>query len=259
MSKRKTHFGGPTGAANYVTSFSGPVAAGDPDWSDVSLLLPCNGPNGSSTFTDVSNAHNLMTPSGDAQISDTNPKFGSGAYINIGANPILLAQLSTPLTPGGPLDLSGGGDFTVEGWFEFPVGVGTGNTQIIYDCTDGLTNGFRIYWTDLGTPQVAAQGFGGTPFSLSNSGIVADNLWHAFALVLNAGELSLYIDGVSANPPVAEIITGPMGGNLLIGASSNSAVQDTYFAGQLDEIRVTKGIARYTSNYTPATAAFPTS
>ena len=42
-----------------------------------------------------------------------------------------------------------------------------------------------------------------------------------------------------------------------IGWSGHGGVGDQYFTGYLDEVRITKGIARYTSNFSVPTQPFP--
>jgi hypothetical protein len=43
---------------------------------------------------------------------------------------------------------------------------------------------------------------------------------------------------------------------MIIGARNTS---NQFFTGNIDDLRITKGIARYTANFTPPTAAHPTS
>ena len=54
---------------------------GDPFYSAVSLLLPMDGTNGSTTFTDSGPNGLAVTASGDAKVSTGSPYFGTGAAI----------------------------------------------------------------------------------------------------------------------------------------------------------------------------------
>ena len=46
-------------------------------------------------------------------------------------------------------------------------------------------------------------------------------------------------------------------GRLYIGASDYNSGSSEYLTGYIDDLRITKGYARYTATFTPPTAAFP--
>jgi hypothetical protein len=83
--------------------------------------------------------------------------------------------------------------------------------------------------------------------------------WYHVALVRSGSgtnNMKLYLDGVleSQNTntytvPVNDIVLGRTYTNL----------NSEYFNGYIDDLRITKGVARYTANFTPPTAAFPNS
>jgi hypothetical protein len=222
------------------------MATCDPNFAQVSLLLTFDGTNGQTTFTDLSPAANVMTRSGTAQITTTNPKFGSGALTG--------TKITTPITASGALDLSGGGSWTIEGWIkttgasEDPMSMG------IF----GTTNGLRFFVSGAGIVQANITCSLGGASLVSGSAIINDGNWHAFALVFNGTTFGLWSDGVSQGVTnisgLGTII--PFTNTVDIGGWQNGGS----FSGQLDEIRVTKGLALYTPglNYTPATIAFPT-
>jgi hypothetical protein len=69
--------------------------ATDPSYASVALLLHCNGSNGSTTFTDNGPLGLSVTAVGNAQVSTTNPKFGTGCLLGDGTDDLLQAGAST--------------------------------------------------------------------------------------------------------------------------------------------------------------------
>lgn len=72
---------------------------------------------------------------------------------------------------------------------------------------------------------------------------VNDNNWHHFAVIRNESNLLLFVDGVKKNsitlPSNWSLDNSSLGLN--IGAQQNLC----YFNGYIDELRVSKGIARW--------------
>jgi hypothetical protein len=80
------------------------------------------------------------------------------------------------------------------------------------------------------------------------------------ALVYEAGTMILFADGVEIKrttglaTTISSLLLGS--GQIVIGPT-RSAIGGFWPDGYHDEYRFTLGVARYTSNYTPATSAFP--
>lgn len=86
------------------------------------------------------------------------------------------------------------------------------------------------------------------------AGSITASVWHHIAAVMSAGTLRVYVDGVGGSPTA---VSNPLISNaspVTIGASANGQYP---FAGFIDEVRITKGVARYTSDFTPPDAPFP--
>jgi hypothetical protein len=238
-----------------ATVVSGLFTSVDPFFNEVSLLLPCDGSNGSTSFPDASSVANVMTSTGIV-VDTASPLFGTGAA-NYG-NTATANKLTCPITLGGPLDL--GLSYTIEGWFKYnPNGLSAPGGAIISDYAGGspkwllefagviptLSINFLVNFTGgVGQYNVSSPSF-----------TVDDTTWHAFAAVMDAGVMTCYLDGVGSSIPTtthgAPIATS---GILTLGDAGFST------AGiiQVDEVRIST-FARYTANYTPAVAPFPTS
>ena len=83
--------------------------AGDAHFDNVSLLLHCNGSDGSTAFTDSSSNAHSITASGDAQIDTAQSKFGGASGLFDGAGDWLTCPSHSSLN----LQT---GDFTLECW-----------------------------------------------------------------------------------------------------------------------------------------------
>lgn len=224
----------------------------DPYRSQVSLLLHGDGTNGSTTITDSSPTPKTVTAVGNAQISTAQSKFGgssiafdgTGDWLNTVAN-------ASPQS----------NNFTWE-CFIYPTVV-LGTDRVVYDCRgtasvasapDGPNgSGFVVFINTNGRLQVFGNGTGatlGTLYTQSTSALTAAT-WQHIALVSSGGTVTYYIGGIAAGS-FAATTTAAL--NTRIGARQDSAVA---FTGFIDELRLTLGVARYTSNFTPPTAPFP--
>ena len=82
---------------------------------------------------------------------------------------------------------------------------------------------------------------------------VTDNTWHHIACVRNGNVFTIYIDGVADGSKTVSWTAINTAYPLSIGEIGTS-----YFPynGYISELRISKGIARYTSNFTPSTTRF---
>lgn len=209
-----------------------PTAGGDPYWNDVSLLLRMDGSNGSTTFTDLSNNAHTITVGGNAQVTTTSPKFGTGALLLDGAGDYLE-------TPAHSSFAFGTGDFTVECWV-YPNSVSD---------NDGLfTIGAQLYASVYQSNWTAGTaGSSGSTFGAATAGS-----WQHFAITRSGSTIRLFIDGTQLSS--LSDSTNLTSNQLFIGYYFSSAYA---WDGKIDEFRVTKGVARYTANFTAPVAAFP--
>lgn len=227
-----------------VIAFSGDV--GDTHSVKVSSLLHFDGADGSTNFEDATGK--VWTPFGNVHIDTSQSVFGgSSAYFDGSGD-----YLSTPTDSSFNV---GADDFTVE-MFVRPAEISTRLQAICGKFNTNTYAPFRVELngsnynfliTDTGTSWV-----GGTAtLSAPASGVgVADHV----ALVRLGGTFDLYVNGVKKG---SRTQTGALWDNtfafvigVMPGYSGNN------FKGHLDEFRFTKGIARYTENFTPPSAPF---
>jgi hypothetical protein len=100
----------------------------------------------------------------------------------------------------------------------------------------------------------------GTSFTSYNvhGSTMWDNAWHHIAMVRNTDNvIRFYYDGVESAATRSSSATINFGtAAWMVGGFQNGA-GDNVWSGWHDDIRLTKGVARYTGNFTPPTAAFP--
>lgn len=224
-------------------SLSGPV---DSSYSSVVALVKFEGPTGV-TATFDSTAKRLWT-NNNISISTAQRRFGLTSGLTVGGR-----WISTPASA----DFNfGTGDFTIEGWV---YTTSTNDRQaFIGQMNSGITDASFQFEITSGFFRTYAFTTGGTTvlYNITGTTAVALNTWYHVATVRSGTTIYLFVNGVL--DATATGITGAVHSstaNLSIGRSGDYELLT--FVGHLDEFRITKGLARYTSAFTPPAAPFP--
>ena len=223
----------------------------DPYYANVSLLLNFNGSNNGTTFTDSSSSNLVITSaSGSVVTSTVEKKFGTAAGYFTGPYNYLTVASSSGFT-------FGTGNFTIEAWVyktaneDFPQGIIMWRPNSWYFA---FNNNYGVM------AQVhVAEGYGLTAHGKPAGFTFELNRWYHAAIVRNGNSLKSYIDGQEAGSTSMNTYGSNTNvvdtGTLAIGSYGSGASQYG-FQGYIDGIRITKGVARYTSNFTPPTTEF---
>ncbi len=210
----------------------------DPNFASVSLLLHCDGAPGSTTFTDSSSSPKTVTRNGALAISTSTPKYGSGSA-NFNSSPSSLDA---------PSQAFGTGDFTVEFWGL--VNSFLSNSPTFCDNrVIAPTASFVIYNSVGGVGTIAFFAAG----SNRAAGTMPTNTYAHLAVSRTSSVSKFFINGVQQGSDYADTNNYD---HTTLRFGDNNASSGT-LAGQMDEIRVTLGFGRYTSNFTPRGSAFP--
>jgi hypothetical protein len=163
---------------------------------------------------------------------------GTGDYLNALANPVFAF---------------GSGDFTIESWLYITATKSPGHG--IFDTRNSgpSSTGIAVSINGSNSPLIY---IGGTILTSSTS--LSLNTWTHVAFVRSSGTITVYIDGVasgSVSNSTNLTDTTPTVGTVVDYRNTGS----TYMLqGYIDDLRITKGLARYTSAFTPPEAALPT-
>ena len=231
-------------------------ATDDPYFDNVSLLLHMDGTNGSTSFTDSSSRTKVPTNTVGPLVTDTGNAGLGNAAGNFTGGYLWYA-------PSTDWDM-GSGPFTAEAWVKFnSASIGSRVYLWGQASSNGSTNTF---WTAKGTNNTLYAGVStSTGFvTVTGTSPVVANTWYHLALVRSGNTIRLYRNGsveataaVSGSIPVS---TQHMGiGVLGDYAGLYGTEYGTRMMGWLDEVRITKGVARYTSAFTVPSSAFPPS
>jgi hypothetical protein len=223
------------------------MAANDPSFGSVKLLLHGDGANDGTTFTDVKG--HTMTRGGNTVTKTGEKKYGTAAIFLDGTGDYLSCTSS---------DFNlGSGDFTIEFWF-FPQDGGHGGSyaRLLAIGADATSGGLYIVANNTDNPLTfLIQGHNGSAYVNLLDYVatgVTDDTWHHFALVKASGVYTAYVDGSQYATKTTSYTHSTTA--LVIGAGTTGA---NAFKGYIDDVRITVGVARYSGTFTPATAAFP--
>lgn len=210
-------------------------AATDPYFSDVSLLLQ-------DSLTDESPQGQTLAVSGDAAISTAQVKVGTHSLAFDGNGDWVTASADTSL-------VFGTGPFTVEFWMYWDgVITGTPYMGVMGVHNASGTGRYAIFMSSAGIGHYIQSAFP------AMTAIPANQWVHIASTRDSSGVCRFFVDGVLATSVTdAGDLTAPQGFRV----GNDFANARPPFSGYIDALRITKGVARYTSNFTPPTSAFP--
>lgn len=209
--------------------------SGDPYYEYVSLLMHMDGSDNGTTFTDqtgktVSRAGNTVTKTGEKKFGTASVYFdGSGDYLTIASS----TSLNMPA------------DFTVEAWI-----YNTSSASAVKIINIKASGGYSLY---LNASNKLAFAQDGVAELVVSTGAVPINEWVHVSASRAGNSLKLFINGVNDGQATNSTALNGSGSGY-VGSGWTAGL---YFTGYIDDLRVTKGIARYTANFDVPTAAFP--
>ncbi len=222
------------------------IAVGGGDIKNVLLL---HGDGTGQSFVDSSSSNHTITPQGDATQTAAQSKFGgSSMYFDRNGDYLSIDDHDN--------FYFGNGDFTIDLWARFEAAPGGWpNTMTLFDqyypersfvfSVDASTLSFS--YSSNGSSGVAGASATWSPTL---------NTWYHLAVTRNGGQVRLFVDGSQVGA------TGEIGSATFFNSSDTVFVGATHigptsaegeFMGHMDELRVVKGAAEWTSNFTPLT------
>jgi Concanavalin A-like lectin/glucanases superfamily len=225
------------------------VGAGSTYYDNLVLAMPFNAATG---FADVSSRNRNPGVYGNTTISTAQSKYyGSSAYFD-GTGDYLAISSSSDFA-------FGTGNFTIETWW-FPTST---TRQAIYHGSWGADYSIGIDYNGASSNLKLGMwaSSNGSSWNLLNAdsggnGITAgtpvQNQWNHIAFVRNGSTFSMYLNGVSVG-----IVTG-ITAAVDVTASDAQVIGEWWYpgamnsiSGYLQDLRVYKGLAKYTGNFTP--------
>lgn len=223
--------------------------AGDPYWDNVSLLLRMDGPNGSSIFVDESRNPATVAAVGGAQMTAVRSRFtttsgvfgGSGVRLGLGTGDSRYFFRAL--------------DFTIEAWV-FRTSSATG---CVVCGQSNLSSAAGSAWVFLlGSTAFCDVYVGSGGFSVASPNPPL-NVWSHVAFVRNGRNLFTFLNGsvvgMRSDLGTSTLNDGATTHQATVGAFNNN---NNRFVGNISELRITRGIARYLPNFPPPIAPFPT-
>ena len=226
---------------------------GDVYFPQTSLLLPFDGSDAATSTSDLSNRNATVTFAGTAQLSTGQSKFGGSSLLLDGNSDYLTISDSYWASA------INSGDWTVELWARFST-LGS-NAELIGNRGDvggNSSNGWALRKKD--SNNIILYWYEGGQFNYLNhaqgtqTALSADT-WYHIAITRSGNTWKLFLNGTAEDTVTdSGTIVSSNEDRLFIGNFGSN-----YTHGYIDDLRITVGQARYTSNFTAPTTAHLTS
>lgn len=230
-----------------LSAIGGVSEPSDPYFKNTTLLLHGDGTNGAqnNTFIDSSPNNFTITRNGNATQGSFSPfskEPGKWGVSFDGNGDYLSAPHSTQFE-------FGSGDFTVEAWIYLPT-TSSNYDVIAASWLTGNSTNDSWYFGLSASNQIVGGVYTATSTLVTSNGAISNNIWTHVAFVRNGGSLYLFINGVrdAATGSVTGVVNNGTYPLRIGGLSSGYDLN-----GAISNLRIIKGTALYTSNFTPST------
>lgn len=219
------------GTAVYTSNFTPPTTPLTPI-ANTSLLL-------NFTNAGIIDQHgtNVIETVGNAQLSTSVKKYGSASMYFDGTGDYIYQPSSINYG-------YGTGNFTIEFWLYLNS---TGLQTILSHLASNPQVKPHIYYSSGVRLYINGS-------DVITGGTVTISTWTHIALVRNSGSTRLYINGTQSGSTYTDSNNYGTSSPLIIGDYSVPVTGTNMLNGYIDDLRITKGYARYTSNFTPPSA-----
>lgn len=235
------------GTALYTSAFTPPTT-------------PLTAVAGTSLLMNATNAgvvdaakQNVAKTEGAAQISTAQSKWGGSSVFFPAAAPAAnrLAFNSGPI-------YSLGATFTVELWM-YPLVIPSATSRVLMFGTNATTSAATLQILSTGALQWIVANVPASPVGVATAGgVVTAGAWAHYAVSVNNGTARIFKDGVLVGGPTAITTQAAAPIPLYVGYDVTvSPVSNAQFNGYINDLRITRGVARYTAAFSPPTQAFP--
>jgi len=207
----------------------------DENASDIVLALPLVGNKEDVSAIVKGSGSNKTVTSVNSVASNAQSNFYGGSYYFDGTGDYLTAGTSSDYT-------FGTGDFTVECWVYFNA---SGTYQDIFSTADYNSTNLSLRRTDGNALQYYINDAGA---GVGSGGSMLAGKWYHTAITRNSGTLRLFVDGVVVYS-ATETFNFSTSGTFTIGRVPGNPID---LNGYIQDFRIYKGVAKYTSNFIPA-------
>ena len=221
--------------------------------SYTALMLNFDGANNGTTFTDTAPSPHTVVPVGNAKTVTAQKKFGTASGYFDGTGDYL-----TIATGSDNSFVMGTGNFTVDFW-AYDVKVADSDSTVIqigrgpYGACIGYVHSggnFVLY--------LASSNGGWGIASAVSMGALPGAAWAHYALVRNGNTWTTYKDGTQVSQFSSSASLYVADENVQIGRYTYTDNSTNEMEGYVDELRVDKGVARWTADFTPPSYAYTT-
>jgi hypothetical protein len=188
-----------------------------------------------------SSAKNVMETVGNAQVSTSVTKFGTGSLSFDGSGDSLVV-------PASPQTIFGTGRFTIEFWY-YANSNPAAEAGIVSKGTAASSTNWQLAQLSTGRLRF----YHNSTSSFDTTTALSTGTWYHIAIVGNSTSIVIYLDGVQDG---SQTFTYNYTENSVFRVGINRG-SNQVFNGYIDDLRITTGIARYTATFTPPTAPYP--